>query len=117
MRTEFQSAKQTIVRGFLTQADFAAEQKLVLRCKMEEALRMNDANKMNLLQADAREVENEVRDTLEVLLHFQKILSPRLDLVVETLTCLKEKVKLPTVHVEEYLSSTDEEDDESTDEE
>jgi len=113
MRKEFQSAKQTIVRGFLTQADFAAEQKLVLRCKMKEALKWNDENKMNLLQADAREVESEVKDTLEVILHFQKILSPRLDLSVETLRCLKEEVKLPAVHVDEYLSSTDEEDDDS----
>jgi len=70
MRKEFQSAKQTIVRGFLTQANFAAEQKLVLRCKMKEALKWNDENKMNLLQADAREVESEVKDTLEVILHF-----------------------------------------------
>jgi hypothetical protein len=54
----FHSAKQTIVRGFLTRADFAAEQKIVLRCKMKEPLRRNDESKMNLLQADAREVES-----------------------------------------------------------
>lgn len=76
----------------------------MLRCR-------HDENKMNLLQADVREADSEVEDTLSVILHFQKILSPPLDLSVETLRCLKEKVKLPAVHDDEYLSSTDEEDD------
>jgi hypothetical protein len=110
----FQSAKHSIVRGFLARADFAAEQKiLVLQCKMKEALKNNDKNKLNLLQADANEIENEVKCTLEIVQHFQKIMSPRLDLSVETLKVLRDNVKLPTFYYDECLSETDEEDSHS----
>jgi hypothetical protein len=81
----FQIAKQAIVRGFLTRADFAAEQALVVRLKMREAVRENDKNYLLSVKADIDDVENEVKHTLEVLQSFQRILSPRLDLSVETL--------------------------------
>jgi len=92
----FQIGKHAIVRGFLTRADFAAEQKLVLRWKMREAMKNNDKTRLELLQADVNAIENEVKCTLEILQHFQKILSPRLDLSVQTLKGVRDNVRLPT---------------------
>jgi hypothetical protein len=92
----FQSVKLTIVRALLTRGDYAAEQKLMMRNYMEEALKAKDTNKYPQLLADAGEVEREVKDTLSVLMHFEDVLSPRLDLSVECLRTLRDDVKLPT---------------------
>jgi pyruvate/2-oxoacid:ferredoxin oxidoreductase alpha subunit len=108
----FQIAKQAIVPVFLTRADFAAEQALVVRLKMREAVRKNDKNYLLSVKADIDDVENEVKHTLEVLQSFQRILSPRLDLSVDTLRGVQEHVKLSEPTEEDYLSETD--DDEST---
>jgi hypothetical protein len=39
------------------------------------------------------------------------ITQPRLNVVVSTMKCVKNKVKLSEVYVDEYLTETDEEDD------
>lgn len=105
----FRIAKQAITRGFLTRADFAAEQALVFRLKYREAAQKSDRAQLERLQADAKVVKNEVNHTLEVLKHFQEVLSPRLDLSVEILNNVRDNVKLSTPEDEECLSSTDDE--------
>ena len=107
----FQIGKRAIVRGFLTRADFAAEQKLFFREKMKEAKENKDGMRLARLQADIEAVEEEVKNTLEILEHFQKILSPYLDLSVEILKGAMKNVNLHAFTNEESVSETDNDDD------
>jgi hypothetical protein len=75
------SAKLSILRGLLTRADFAAEQKLQFFVKWEKLTEQERCH----LQDDATEVNNEVRNTLLVLREFGSMFSPDLDMPLETL--------------------------------
>lgn len=79
------SAKYSILRGLLTRADFATEQKIVFLAKWQSAVEDDDQNQ---LLCDADGIEKEVRRTLSVLKKFQKSFSPSLDTSIETLESL-----------------------------
>lgn len=82
---------------------------------MKEVKKNNDKNKLILLQRDVEAVKHEVNYTLEVLQHFQKVLTPRLDLSVTTLKGVRDNVKLSEPLDEESLSETDDDEDDSQD--
>ena len=80
------SAKLSILCGLLTRAAFAAEQKLLFLTKWEETVSEDERSAM---WNDAKDVNDEVENTLTVLRHFQTSFSPNLDTSVETLEALK----------------------------
>lgn len=81
----WKSAKLSLLRGLITRADFAAEQKLFFLFKWEQAMEEEDRRRM---WNDAAEVNKEVRRTLTVLRRFQQSFTPYLDTSVETLEAL-----------------------------
>lgn len=94
---EFISATHTIVRALLVRADFALEQKMMLRQKMYEALKRHDDRMFIEYLGDSEQVEEEVKRTYDVLSSFNGILSPRLNTIVDDLKRARDELKLPVI--------------------
>ena len=110
----FISAKHVFVRAFRNRAAFALEMKLMLRRKLLFAIKNDEPSED--MWSDVEEVEREIEITYQVLNLFKKILSPRLNNVVDDLKCAKDDLKFP---VEEFKIShfTMDDEDSTTDDE